>query len=69
MAVPWRLDQGEPVNIGPLRRIIEVEPVSIPVPEEIGEPARVPEPAREPGADPQPSDRQGSADGGGRPPR
>jgi hypothetical protein len=31
------------VDIGPLKRVIEVEPVSLPVPEELPEPERVPE--------------------------
>ena len=31
------------MDIGPQRRIIEVEPVTLPVPEEIPEPERVPE--------------------------
>ena len=31
------------MNIGPLRRVIEVEPESLPVPEELPEPERVPE--------------------------
>lgn len=41
------------MNIGPLKRVIEVEPVSLPVPEEIPEPELVPEPEREP-AEPAP---------------
>jgi len=38
------------MDIGPARRIIEVEPVDLPVPETIPEPIQVPEPApvREP---------------------
>jgi hypothetical protein len=36
------------VDIGPLRRVIEVEPTSLPVPEEISEPELVPEPERTP---------------------
>jgi hypothetical protein len=32
------------VDIGPLKRVFEVEPVSVPVPEELPEPERVPEP-------------------------
>jgi hypothetical protein len=32
------------MDIGPLRRIIEVEPSSLPVPEHLPEPASVPEP-------------------------
>lgn len=32
-----------PVDIGPLKRVIEVEPVSLPVPEELPEPERLPE--------------------------
>jgi hypothetical protein len=35
------------VDIGPLRRVIEVEPTSLPVPEEIHEPELVPEPEHE----------------------
>jgi hypothetical protein len=31
------------VDIGPLKRVIEVEPISLPVPEELPEPERVPE--------------------------
>lgn len=41
------------MDIGPLRRVIEVEPASLPVPEEIPEPELVPEPEREP-AEPAP---------------
>jgi hypothetical protein len=41
------------VDIGPLRRVIEVEPTSLPVPEEISDPELVPEPEREP-AEPAP---------------
>jgi hypothetical protein len=45
------------MDIGPLRRVIEVEPTSLPVPEEIPEPElvpeRVPEPERAP-AEPAP---------------
>jgi len=35
------------VDIGPLRRVIEVDPVSLPIPEELpdAEPAQEPEPA------------------------
>jgi hypothetical protein len=35
------------VDIGPLRRVIEVEPESLPIPEELpdAEPAKEPEPA------------------------
>lgn len=36
------------MDIGPPRRIIEVEPVSLPVPETLPEPERIPEPVREP---------------------
>lgn len=36
------------MNIGPLRRIIEVEPVTLPVPEVIPAPERVPEQVPEP---------------------
>ena len=36
------------MNIGTPRRIIEVEPVNLPVPEEIPEPELVPEPVRNP---------------------
>jgi len=32
------------MDIGPLRRIIEVEPVSLPIPEQLPVPERVPEP-------------------------
>lgn len=31
------------VDIGPMRRVIEVEPVTLPVPEELPEPEQVPE--------------------------
>lgn len=31
------------MDIGPQRRIIEIEPVTLPVPEEIPEPERIPE--------------------------
>lgn len=31
------------MDIGPLRRVIEVEPVSLPVPEELPDPEHVPE--------------------------
>jgi hypothetical protein len=41
------------VDIGPLRRVIEVEPTSIPVPEELPEPERVPVSEPEP-AEPTP---------------
>jgi hypothetical protein len=36
------------VDIGPLKRVIEVEPETLPVPETLPEPERVPEPAPEP---------------------
>ncbi len=36
------------MDIGPPRRIIEVEPVDLPVPETIPEPERVPESVPEP---------------------
>jgi hypothetical protein len=36
------------VDIGPPRRIIEVEPVTLPVPEVLPEPDQVPEPVEEP---------------------
>lgn len=36
------------MNIGPPRRIIEVEPVDLPVPETIPEPERLPEAVPEP---------------------
>jgi hypothetical protein len=36
------------VDIGPLRRVIEVEPTSIPIPEQLPEPEFVPEPVPEP---------------------
>ena len=36
------------MDIGPPRRIIEVEPVDLPIPETIPEPEFVPEPARDP---------------------
>lgn len=36
------------MDIGPPRRIIEVEPVTIPVPETLPEPEQIPEPVREP---------------------
>ena len=32
------------MDIGPLRRIIEVEPVSLPIPEQLPSPERVPDP-------------------------
>jgi hypothetical protein len=32
------------VDIGPPRRIIEIEPVNLPLPETLPEPAQVPEP-------------------------
>jgi hypothetical protein len=32
------------VDIGPLRRVIEVEPASLPIPEQLPEPERVPDP-------------------------
>jgi hypothetical protein len=31
------------VDIGPLKRVIEVEPVDLPVPEELPDPERIPE--------------------------
>jgi hypothetical protein len=40
------------MDIGPLRRIIEVEPSSLPVPEELPEPASVPAPAEPEPAEP-----------------
>ena len=40
------------MDIGQPRRIIEIEPVSLPVPETITEPAQVPEPAPVPGPEP-----------------
>jgi hypothetical protein len=40
------------MDIGPLRRIIEVEPSSLPVPEEFPEPASVPAPAEPEPAEP-----------------
>jgi hypothetical protein len=43
------------VDIGPLKRVIEVEPVSLPIPEEIPEPERLPERVPEPVA-PQPAE-------------
>jgi hypothetical protein len=43
-----RLRGGTRVDIGPLRRVIEVEPTSLPVPEEIPEPELVPEPEHAP---------------------
>ena len=46
-------DEEDAVDIGPLRRVIEVEPTSLPVPEEIPEPELVPEPERAP-AEPAP---------------
>lgn len=39
------------MDIGPPRRIIEVEPVTIPVPETLPEPEQIPIP--EPGAEPE----------------
>lgn len=32
------------MDIGPLRRVIEVEPASLPIPEQLPEPELVPEP-------------------------
>lgn len=32
------------MDIGPLKRVFEVEPVSLPIPEQLPEPERVPEP-------------------------
>lgn len=32
------------MDIGPLRRVIEVEPASLPIPEQLPEPERVPDP-------------------------
>ena len=40
------------MDIGQPRRIIEVEPVTLPVPETLPEPAQVPEPAPVPGPEP-----------------
>ncbi len=40
------------MDIGPLRRIIEVEPASLPVPEELPEPASIPAPAEPEPAEP-----------------
>lgn len=40
------------MDIGPPRRIIEVEPVTLPVPEVLPEPEEVPEPAPEPVREP-----------------
>jgi hypothetical protein len=44
------------VNIGQPKRIIQVEPVSVPLPEFVPEPAREParEPSREPSREPEP---------------
>lgn len=36
------------MDIGPLKRVIEVEPATLPVPETLPEPERIPEPEREP---------------------
>lgn len=44
------------MDIGPLRRIIEVEPSSLPVPEHLPEPASVPVPAEPEPAAPGPSE-------------
>jgi hypothetical protein len=44
--------EEEAVDIGQPRRIIEVEPVTLPVPETLPEPAQVPEPAPVPGPEP-----------------
>jgi hypothetical protein len=41
------------VDIGPLKRVIEVEPVSLPIPEHLPDPERVPEHEPEP-AEPAP---------------
>jgi hypothetical protein len=40
------------MDIGPLRRIIEVEPTSLPVPETLPEPASVPAPVEPEPAEP-----------------
>ena len=42
------------MNIGRPKRIIEVEPVSLPLPELVPEPAR--EPSREPAREPEPAE-------------
>ncbi len=42
------------MNIGQPKRIIEVEPVSLPLPELVPEPAR--EPSREPAREPEPAE-------------
>jgi hypothetical protein len=42
------------MDIGPLRRVIEVEPVSLPVPERLPDPEREPVPERAP--EPEPAD-------------
>jgi hypothetical protein len=44
------------MDIGPLRRIIEVEPASLPVPEHLPDPATVPAPA---GPEPATPERTG----------
>lgn len=44
---------GMPVDIGPMKRVIEVEPVTLPVPEELPETELVPDPEPEP-AEPTP---------------
>lgn len=41
------------MDIGPLKRVIEVEPISLPVPEELPDPESVPEPEPQP-AEPAP---------------
>lgn len=41
------------MDIGPLKRVIEVEPISLPVPEELPDPELVPEPEPQP-AEPAP---------------
>lgn len=35
--------RGERVDIGPLKRVIEVEPLDLPVPEAFPEPERIPD--------------------------
>ena len=49
------------MDIGQPRRIIEVEPVNLPVPETIPEPALVPEPA--PASEPAPMPERDPAEG------
>lgn len=53
------------MDIGPPRRIIEVEPVSLPVPETLPEPEQIPEPLREPAGpgEGQPERRSQPAEG------